>query len=1203
MTNRCVINAAIAVCFLTSISCALSAQEFTGVVTDSQGAVLPKAIVVVHNQLTNNDVKTFTTASGDYTVTYLKPGIYTVSVDVPGFRPERKTDVTLQVGQTASLNFSLIVGSTVNAITVQANPLIDFSADRGEVVETERVTELPLNARDPDMLAILNPGVVWTGQPQWQRPFDNTMGNLIINGGQTGNNELLIDGAPNESTDGNGRSAYVPPVESVQEFKIITNPYNALYGRAAGGVMDLTLKSGTNGLHGNAYEFYRRGWLDANDWQDNYYGNTRERHLLDQYGAELDGPVRIPKLYNGRDKLFFVTQFENYNEVVPSTSVQSVPSTQWLQGDFSNLAQWNGDPITIYDPLTLHQTGVDGSGNPVYARDPFPGNKIPTGRLNPIAQSLVKFFPAPNVTVPSGQNPFANNFQAPNPTTDLYRNALAKLDYNLGAKDRFSLRYGYWIRTEYRPGNGISGVAADGQLPGGTRSHTFSTEWVHTQTPNLLFAFVANVVVRQDFQISGPQSFDLSALGWSSAELAQFNATVPFSHFPQISFSEFDQIGNWGAHLATGEGLSIIPNMTWIKGRHTLHAGVDMRFLQLGTSANQDNGSFLWTDRTWTQQNYIPADWDNGSGNSFASFLLGTATNGGFTVQATSFTSQHYYAPFVQDDWKVTKKLTLNLGVRWDLNGPQVERHNRWDGPFQFGVTNPVSSDPNLIASDLPAGTVLNGSISFVGTNGNIRSLYKLTKGNIQPRVGFVYAVNERTAIRGGLGEMFLNPAIGGNSLGYSSQTNYVATQNNWKTPLQNLSNPYPLVVQPLGSASGLETDIGNGQSYSNPNFKVPNFWFYSFGVERQFAKNDVIEMSYVGTQTHNLDSSLDMNPVSQQWRAQCNPDLGGNPNICINDQVPNPFQNVAAFNDGSGDDAGDSFYGSTTISGDQFTRPLAAFGDIWESELNSRKSWYNSLQIAGSHRWSKSFTVHGTWTWSKTMDAGGWSSAAAQVYGIAARNIDSNDIPQRITLSGVYILPIGRGRPLLGNANRLVDAAIGGWEISPLFIHQTGTPWTFSGMTMIHPAKVPRHLDSQGFIRGIDPCVAKWLQNSNGAWVLTPLYNTTANNNSGLYDCQSGQTDFIATNPYGADANLIYSGVRIPNDNQFDANLSKNFAIWERLRLQLRLEAFDVLNHPQWQEGYDAGPQDSTFGEISRGPSNQSNLPREVQIAVKLSW
>jgi hypothetical protein len=1183
MKNRFVHYAAMTVCILICLSSALFAQEFTGLVSDSKGAVVPKAQVIVHNQSTNNDVKTFTTGTGDYTVTYLKPGTYTVSVDAPGFRPVQKTDLVLQVGQTAAINFRLEVGSVAESVTVEGSTVIDDSADRGEVVENERVTELPLNARDPDMLSILNPGVIWTGQPQWQRPFDNTMGNLNVNGGQTGNNELLIDNASNESADGNGRSAYVPPVDSVQEFKIITNPYDAQYGRAAGGVVEMTLKSGTNKLHGDVYEFARRGWLDANSWQNNYYGNSRAQHKLDQYGGEADGPVKIPKLYNGQDKLFFLTQFENYNEVVPSTTVDSVPSPQWLKGDFSNLTWWDGSkyaPITIYDPLTLHK---DQYGNLV--RDPFPGNIIPTGRLNTVAQTLVSFFPAPNATPPSGQNPFANNYETPNPTTDVYRNALGKLDYNLGANDRFSLRYGYWERTEVRTTNGFPGAVDQGQLPGGTRSHTFTTEWIHTLTPNLMFGYDANVVVRQDFQVSGPQSYDLSKLGWSSAELAQFNATVPFTHFPQTSFSEFTDIGNWGAHLATGESLSMIPNLTWTKGRHSLHLGLDLRFLQVGTSANQDNGSFLWTDRTWTQSNYIPSQWTNDSGNSFSSFLLGTASSGDFSIESTSFTNQHYYAPFVQDDWKVTKKLTLNLGMRWDLNGPQVERHNRWNGPFQFDAANPVDALVNH--ADLPAGETIKGAISFAGVGGNLRSLYHLNKNNIQPRVGFVYALDAKTVVRGGMGEMFLNPTPGGNSLGWSSSTNYQASLDNWQTPINNVSNPYPTVIQPAGAASGPLTGLGQNLSYSNPNYEMPNFWTYSAGVQRQIAKYDVIDVSYVGSQTKHLDSSLNMNPVSEQWNAQCNVEMGGNPDICNNDLVPNPFLNVAAF-------AGTGFDGAPTVQSNFLTRPNPAFGDITENQLNARKSWYNSLQAAGSHRWSKSFTIHGTWTWSKTMDAGGWTD---QTYQVASRSIDSNDRTQRATLSGVYMLPVGRDRPLLGHANRYIDAVVGGWEVAPLYIYETGTPWTFSGLEYLHPAKVSRHvLAGSGFIQGVDPCVAQWQQDSVSLkWAIQPL--------SYANSCKGGQADFIVQPQYAASQNIVYSGIRIPSDNQFDANLSKNFLILDRATVQFRLEGFNVLNHPQWQSNYVSDPHDPNFGTIERGPTNQSNLQRQVQIAMKISW
>ncbi|HVJ09030.1 MAG TPA: carboxypeptidase regulatory-like domain-containing protein [Acidisarcina sp.] len=402
--------------------------------TDSTGGVLPKAKIIVHNVEKNTDVTTTTTSTGDFAVPYLTPGVYDVSVEAPSFKKEIRSHITLEVGQTATLNFALTVGAVSESVVVNSDgAILDYGkADRGEVVENTRVTELPLNGRDPGMLSILNAGAIWTGSIQWQRPFDDTQANLSINGGGSGNNEMMLDGVSNESAvGGNSKIAYVPPVDAVQEFKIVTNPYDAQYGRASGGVVDMTLKSGTNRVHGDIYEFARRSWLDANTWQNDYLNSVnhtnryaKSQHKLDQYGGELDGPVFIPKVYDGRNKSFFVLQYENWNEKVPNSLVTSVPDPAWLTGDFSNLTWWDGSkyaPMTIYDPLTIHD---DGTGRLV--RDPFPGNKIPTARINPVALKMLSYYPKPNSTPPPASNPFANNYATPNPTTDRYRNVIGK---------------------------------------------------------------------------------------------------------------------------------------------------------------------------------------------------------------------------------------------------------------------------------------------------------------------------------------------------------------------------------------------------------------------------------------------------------------------------------------------------------------------------------------------------------------------------------------------------------------------------------------------------------------------------------------------------------------------------------------------------------------------------------------------------------
>lgn len=1176
----------------------LAAQEFTGRVSDTSGATVTKATIIAHNLDTNIDTTTVTTGTGDYTIPYLKPGNYTVSAQAKGFERELRTGIVLQVGQTATVNLTLKVGQATETVTVDGDALLSGKADIGEVVENTRVTELPLNGRDPDMLSILNAGAIWTGSIQWQRPFDDTQQNLSINGGGSGQNELMLDGTSNEAAatnnTGNSKIAYVPPVDSVQEFKIITNPYDAQYGRASGGVVDMTLKSGTNKLHGDVYEFARRTFLDANTWQNNWLlsqpGNAgnpeyaRAQQKLDQYGAELDGPIRIPKIYNGRDRSFFLMQYENWNEVVPNSLVTSVPDPNWVKGDFSNLTWWNGSagayqPITIYDPLTLH---ADANGNMV--RDPFPGNIIPQSRLNPLVQKVMSYYPAPNITPANGTNPFANNYGTPNPTTDRYRNVIGKWDDNFTQKDRFSLRYGYWERVEIRNTNGMPGPIAEGELPHGERSHTFAADETHTFTPNLLLDLRAVVAVRADYSFGGPAGFDPTTLGWSSSLVAQMGSAGA-SEFPEIQPSEFAYIGNNGSNQTVSNSLSLFPNVTWVKGRHTFHGGLDARFMQ---SSNDivGGGPYFWVDRTWTQSNYVPSQWTNDSGNSFASLLLGTPTSGNVSINTKVYWSQHYWAPFLQDDWKVTHKLTLNLGIRYDLNPAATERNNNADYAFNTTAVNPIDSQVNH--SLLPNGETVKGGVTFLGVNGNPRAPYPLNRTNIQPRVGFAYAVDNNTVLRGGFGEMFRNPQPGANTLGYSISTNFTSTLDGYKTPYANISNPYTSILQPPGSSQGLLTDLGQGPWFLNPKYKIPSFWSYSLGLERQFLKHDTLSINYVGSRSYNADSSDNINHESATSYAQCNLDMGGLPSICDNDYPASPFYGLSAF-------AGSGYDTAPTIQAVNLTRPFPEFGDIIEYQQNSGRTWYNSLQVTGIHRWSKSLTLHGTWTWSKLMDAGGWTD---ETYRIPYRALDGNDRTHRITLSGVYLLPVGRGRSLLGHANRILDGVIGGWELGSLYIYETGVPWAVPGNPSehyLHNAWVPRHIDrSTGYIRGVAACAQQWQKNSNGQWGLVQL----PFNYSGCT-----QPDFSVLPEYGEGTNTVYTGIRIPSDEQFDANLSKNFSIAEKATLQLRLEAFNVLNHPLWQTAYEGSVQDSNFGTIEKGPWAQSNLPREVQIAVKLLW
>lgn len=1201
----------------------LAAQEFTGRVTDSTGAVVPEATVVAHNVDTNVDVSTVTTGAGTYTIPYLKPGNYSVSATANGFEIGARTGLILQVGQTATVNFALAVGRNTETVTVNADAVLDVAkADIGEVIENTRVTELPLNGRDPGMLSVLSAGALWTGSLQWQRPFDDTQANLAVNGGQSGNVALMMDGVPNNASPinnaGQANIAYVPPVDSVQEFKIITNPYDAQYGLMAGAVEDVTLKSGTNKIHGDVYEYARRTWLDANTWSNDWHiakatpgtnisGFKSPTMKWDQYGAELDGPVFIPKVYDGRNKSFFTLQYENWHELEPNTVSDSVPDPKWADGDFTSLVYWNGtnkdyEPISLLDPMNISQ-----NANGAWVRVPFgptdtinptaAPNIIPTSRINSMAQKIIKLYPSPNTQTTPGSNPFANNYSVAGKDENRYRNVLGKWDENLSANDRFSLHYGYWERVEDRSYDGFTGPETRGQLPHGERSHTFTLEETHTFAPNLFVDFRANASIRADYSVNGPV-YDPTNLGWTAEQVTAMGPAA-MAEFPYLNISEFNSMGTNSNGQSVKNSLALLPSVTWVKSKHTIKAGLDFRLWQIGYDIIGGGNNF-WIDRTWTQTNCGSCgSWDPASGNSIASLLLGNPTSGSNTIGVKTYWSSHYWAPFFQDDWKVTNRLTLNLGLRWDFVEPETERNNYANGGFDSTSVNPINSQVTV-----PGYSKILGGVTYLGKNGYGRSAYPLSKWDIQPRVGFAYALNDKTVLRGGFGESARSPENAPNNIGYSATTNYQSNDpthpgSTYPNLANQIDNPYSSVVQPTGSSLGMLEDLGQGPWTINPKYIIPTFWNYSLGVERQFLRNDVVNISYVGSRLYNGDCSNNsflgpcpnINHESPTAMTTCNPENGGRYENCSNNNVANPFKGIDAFK-------GSSYYSSSTINALNLTRPFPEFTDMTMWQANTAHTWYNSLQVTGKHKMSNSLVVHGTWTWSKMMDEGGFTDTT---FNIPFRQIDRNDITHRVTLSGVYMLPVGHGRSFMPNANRIVNGAIGGWELGSMYIYQSGAPWILPNNpneSYIHSAYVKPHIQKDnGFIRLVAPCVEQYKEdNSTGVYSLVQL-------NSYDYDGNCSQPSFLQVPSYAALPNNVYTGIRLPRSHQFDANLSKNFEIMEGLGLQVRVEAFNVLNHPLWCMNPDNSTNDSTFGTIERGPWGQSNLPRQMQLSAKITW
>lgn len=480
---------------------ALTAQEFratlSGHVLDATGSAVPNAQIQAINTETKETTTATADSSGVYSIPFLRPGVYKVTATAPGFKQYVRDTLTLEAARVTGAEITLEVGSTSESVNVTGEALLleTQTALRSNVITTQQVSELPLNARNPFMLGAIASGVTFNGAAIWQRPFDNgAIAQWSINGSRDSSSEYMLDGASNGGQMGSNNIAYVPIVDAVQEFNVMSNLYNAEYGRTGGGIMNVVLKSGTTSFHAVGWEFMRRAVLDANTFQNNAIpasatnpsgGAPRPGHFLDQYGFQLDGPVYIPKLLrkSGRVKLFYLGSFENYREATPNPLIVSWPTSEMRTGDFSKLVNAQGQPITIYNPFDYT---LDANGNPV--RNPFPGNKIPASMLNPIALAVTKYMPTPNQASAAGQRYGTNNLFLPTYLdADKFYNLILKFDWNLGDKHRTFIRHASNDRTEDRAGNGVDNQpGTDGQQPFQRINDAYVLDWVTTVNPTLI---------------------------------------------------------------------------------------------------------------------------------------------------------------------------------------------------------------------------------------------------------------------------------------------------------------------------------------------------------------------------------------------------------------------------------------------------------------------------------------------------------------------------------------------------------------------------------------------------------------------------------------------------------------------------------------------------------------------------------------------
>ena len=1153
-----------------------TAQEFRatvkGQVVDSSKAAVPGATVTVTNAETNEVATTISNADGNYTLPFLRPGLYNLTVELSGFSKYVRNGVRLEVGQIAEINVPLSVGGLAEEVTVAADaPILQTSnADRGTVIDSARIAELPLQSRSPMALAVLVAGVNYNAQAVYLRPFDNgALAAWSMNGGSSSNNEFLLDGVPNNANQGGNNIAYVPPAEAVQEMKISTNSYDAQYGRTAGGVVNMSLKSGTNSFHGVGYDFLRRKGLAANSFLLNSRNSPKTDQYIDQYGFSVDGPII-------KNKTFFLFTGEKYREGTPAPVFSTVPTAAFKNGDFSNLVDASGNLIRIYDPATGHDV------NGVWTRDAFPGNRIPADRINPTARAMMAYYPDANNSDPSVAPWQRNLAWAEHFNKDVFWNWVGKVDHNFSGNDRTFFR---WAENERHEIGNLSnairtGPAADGQLPLIRSNRAVVGDWVHIFGTGTVFNLRGGYTYFLEWS-QNTEAFNFNATEFWPASLVNQLPSAPLGGlFPRVELDQYASLSR-GTSPNRNRNWSLQPNVSLNRGAHNIRSGLDIRWINVHNENYNNSGGLVQFNRNFTRSTLNSTS--ELEGNAFASFLLGAPSGGGVDVNPVAHYKWFFAAPWVQDDWRVNNKWTLNLGFRWDVNGSVREENNQLNYAFDPTIVNPVSAR---------VGQQVLGGIRFVGVNGAPDRPWKLDKNNYQFRVGTAYSLNEKTVIRAGYGKYFLNPTSQGNNAGFSLTTPIISSNDGGRTPTYSLSNPWPNGIQdPPGSSLGPETFLGRNPSFSNPDFVVPNVHQFSAGVQRQLPGNISLEMTYAGSRSYDLEVGYNgYNEPSAAFQAQCDVTLGGSRSYC-DELLPNPFFGVAGFE-------GTTRFTNATLSRYELSRPFPAFSGcnpgtttncFSQNQNNIGKLIYDSAQFVLNKRFVKGLTVNASYTYvPRWTEIGGYVDA---VSGLLNEGPYFSQRKHRVTASGVWEVP------WLRNQKSIAGYVLGGWTVSPLLVFQSGQPWDMPGNVDLAPGVDLKQIALEGkkegqFIYGVKPCVGQ------------------RNATTGQYTLLALSTAYGCTEPYfliresfqRRTAMNRYDEFRRPSLWQVDVNFAKTTPITDFMRLQIRLEAFNLFNTPQYDElQYEQNTGNADFGRINRNTRAQSNFQRFIQLGFRL--
>ncbi len=1156
-----IISLSVVVCLL--FGAGAYAQDFRanilGQVSDQSRSAIPGATVRATKDDTNVSRETVTNAEGIYTLVGLDPGRYTVTITANGFTTVRRSGIVLQVAERLNLPISMEVGQVTESITVvgEQELIQTASASRGLVFDPIKMQEIPMNGRQTFMLMRLSPGVMFTQRTFGATGFSGTRawdvnGSFTMNGGRTGTNQFLLNGAP-ISTQGTFNLA--PNVEAVQEMKVMVNTYDSQYGRSGGGHVSTTLRSGTNQWHGSVFDFWRNRILDANTRQNNAGGQKRGFRNQHQYGGVVGGPIR-------KDKDFIFFSFEGWQERTPFPTVTTVPPMEVRGGNFNFIPAGERAPIMVFDQLTsvpCTTPGVTCISGGIYGRQPFPGNVIPANRISAVGRAIINSYPAPNFNPTS----LTQNFLRPD-NTGRYRYEQPM--------DRFSFVFTFQDGGEFRNSNGFYPPAQNGEMPGTVRrdmNYIASYDKAITPTKILRVQASFNRFVQNFPNISDP-SFTWDKLNIKSIPLVP---TYPTKAPPSVSVSGFTGVfGSQFLNEASRQQVNFQANVAQTTGRHSWKYGFEWAQLIHHTAAS-GNASGSWSfDTVWSRRHFGRREASPLDGSGAADLLLGYMNSGNIPFNDSTLRRQPYIAGFLQDDWKIHPRLTLNLGLRYDIQFPHYEINNRMVSGFDFNTPNPISDRVLANWRQLAATTAnfpappsaIRGGLLYAGVGGEPRRINDFQFDNIQPRLGFAYNFMSKTVMRGGVG-IFHRTLLGGvTTTGFSQNTDYINSINGGlthragATGRYSLEDPFPDgLIPPMGASQGLLTNIGTSVSYTYRQAQVPRTYQWSYTLERELPWNMVLEGSYVGSLTSKEPRTIQLSNTTREHY-----DMAiANPNY-FQQTVPNPWFGIAPANTTLG--------AGTTISRQNLLRRIPQHTGVSQGGMPWGRSWYHGLQARFEKRMmaERARTGAMTWvmayTWSKMME-----NALRQDFTFEwmpfINQVTAEDRSHNLTFASIWDLPFGRNRAFLSDLGGVGQAILGNWTFNATFIYQSGVPlgaWTGWEYLCGNPLSGTRTED-------------RWFDNTRA--------------------CYSQLAPFAYTQ-----LGSRFHQLRSHTAPQLDLMLSKRFKYGERYELEFRGEAFNAANTPLRGDPPSTNPSATDFAKL---PVQQLNFSRNVQLGLRLRF